>query len=87
MKILVHDSAEHELLGYKVCKHLVIEDTANSFIKLLYQFTITPDMYESTVDPFKCPKSVLSVSLSCNHSGRYEAVSHCGFKKKKIIGV
>ena len=59
MKILIYDSAAHELLGYMICKYLAIEDTANSFIKLLYKFTIPPDMYESTVDPFKCLKSVL----------------------------
>ena len=59
MKILTYDSAAHEFLGYMVRKYLAIEDTVNSFIKLLYKFTIPPDMYENTVDPFKCLKSVL----------------------------
>ena len=61
MKILTYDSAAYELLGYMVCKYLAIEDTVNSFIKLLYKFTIPPDMYENTVDSFKCLKSVLWV--------------------------
>ena len=58
---------------------LTLQETANYFPKLLYQFTLPPATYESS----RCSifLSILNVVsfVNFNHSTGSVDVSHCGF--------